>query len=117
VDRVAVVRQGVRHETIVAGIAHRRVQEAIDNERASSLIEFVFNGFAADRHFHNDVHVLRWIGADRDGIDAHGLSFVRASRRTASVDLLLPRGITDSYEASSGWASHCYRGAHSQRQV
>ena len=72
VDRIAVLRQRVRHEAVVAGIAHRRVQEAVDHQRAGRLVHLVLDRLAADRHLDDDVDVLGRIVADRDGIDAHG---------------------------------------------
>ena len=50
VDRVAVGRQGVRNEAVIAGIAHRRVEEAVDEQRAGGLVHLVLDGLAADRH-------------------------------------------------------------------
>jgi hypothetical protein len=79
IDRIAVVGQRVRHETVVTRVAHRRVQKAIHNQRTGGLVHLVFDRFAADRHFDDDVHVIRRIVTYRDGIDAHGAagSFVQ----------------------------------------
>ncbi len=71
VDRVAVVGQRVRHEPVVAGIAHRGVQEAIDEQRARVLVHLVLDGLAADLHLDDDVDVLGRVLADGNGINAH----------------------------------------------
>ena len=62
----------VRHEAVIAGIAHRGVQEAVDEQRAGRLVHLVFDRLAADRHLDDDVDVFRRILADRDRFDAHG---------------------------------------------
>ena len=64
VHRVAVVGQGVRDEAVVAGIAHRRVQEAVDVDRARVLVELVLDRLAVQRNFDDDVDVPRRIAAD-----------------------------------------------------
>src|SRR5471030_431927 len=71
IDRVAVLRQRVRHEAVVPGIAHRRVEEAVDHQRARRLVHLVLDRIAADRHLDDGVHVLGRIMADLDGIDVH----------------------------------------------
>jgi hypothetical protein len=43
VDRIAVARQRVRYEPVVAGIEHCRVEETIDPQRARNLVEFVLD--------------------------------------------------------------------------
>ena len=58
VDRVAVVGQRMRDEAVIAGIAHRRVQEAVDEQRAGILVHLVFDRLAADRHLDDDVDVV-----------------------------------------------------------
>jgi len=72
VDRVAVLGERVRHEAVIARIAHRRMQEAVDHQRAGGLVELVLDRLAPDRHLDDDVDVLRRVVADLDGLDAHG---------------------------------------------
>ena len=62
----------VRDEAVIARIAHRRVEEAVDDQRAGFLVQFVFDRLAADRHFDDDIDVVRRIYADRDRVDTHG---------------------------------------------
>jgi hypothetical protein len=38
---IAILRQGVGNEAIVGGIVHRGVEEAIDEEGAGNLVQFV----------------------------------------------------------------------------
>ena len=71
VDRIAVVGERVRHEAVIARIAHRRVQEAVDHQGAGGLVHLVLDRLAADRHLDDDVDVLGRIVADLDGVDAH----------------------------------------------
>ena len=73
-QRVAVAGQRVRDEAVIAGIAHRRVEEAVDDQRAGFLVHLVFDRLAADRHLDDDVDVVGRILADRDGVDAHGIA-------------------------------------------
>ena len=58
VDRVAVARQRMRHEAVISGIAHRRIEEAVDEQRARRLVHLVFDRLAADRHLDDDVDVV-----------------------------------------------------------
>jgi hypothetical protein len=59
VERIAIGRERVRHEAVVRRIAHRRVQDAVDEQRAALLVELVFHRLAAGRHFDDDVKALR----------------------------------------------------------
>ena len=72
VERIAVGREGVRHEAVIGRIAHRRVQDPVDEERARFLVEFVLHRLAADRHLDDDVEAFGRIVADGDEIDVHG---------------------------------------------
>ena len=58
VERVAIGRKRVRHEAVVRRIAHWRVQDAVDEQRAAGLVEFVFDRFAAGRHLDDDIEAL-----------------------------------------------------------
>ena len=71
VDRVAVVRQSVRHEAVIAGVAHRRIKEAVDDEGARRLVHLIFDRLAADLHLDDDIDVVGGIVADGDGVDSH----------------------------------------------
>src|SRR5215510_3135265 len=71
VDRIAVLGQRMRHEAVIARIAHGGVQETIDHQGARSLIHLVFDRLAADRHLDDDVEVLGRVVADRNGVEAH----------------------------------------------
>ncbi|MNT03641.1 hypothetical protein D3C72_1381880 [compost metagenome] len=68
---VAVVRQGVRHEAVVARIVHGGVQEAVDEQGAGFLVHLVLHRQAALRDLDDDVDVPRRIRADRNGFDVH----------------------------------------------
>ena len=71
VDRIAVGGERVRNEAVVTGVAHGRVEKAIDEQRARSLVHLVLDRLAADRHFDDDVDVLWRVFACRHGIEAH----------------------------------------------
>src|SRR6185295_1110554 len=68
---VAVAGQRVRDEPVIAGIAHRRIEEAVDHQRAGFLVHLVFDRLAANRHFDDDVDLARRIDPDSDGVNAH----------------------------------------------
>lgn len=72
IDGVAIVRKRVRHEAVIAGIAHGRVQEAIHENRAGVLVELVLDRLTADRDFDDDVDVLGRVLPAADLLDAHG---------------------------------------------
>src|ERR1700721_1261085 len=61
------------NEAVISGIAHRGIEKPVDHQRAGLLVHLVFDRFAADRHFDDDVDLTRWIDPDRNGVDAHGL--------------------------------------------
>jgi hypothetical protein len=45
----------MRHKAVIAGVEHRRIQKAVDNQRARLFVEFVFDRFAAERDLDDDV--------------------------------------------------------------
>ena len=71
VDRIAVERQRVRDEPVVPGVAHRRVEKAIDDQRARSLVHLVFDGLAAHRNLDDDVDVEGRVQSDRNRVEPH----------------------------------------------
>ncbi|QTK80365.1 hypothetical protein AT6N2_C2813 [Agrobacterium tumefaciens] len=73
VDRVTVVGQGVRHEAVVTRVGHRRVEKAINDQRAGILVHLVLDRMSADRHFNDNINVFRRIFAYGDCIDTHSL--------------------------------------------
>ena len=72
VDGVAVARQRVGNEAVVAGITHRRIEEAVDDQRARVLVHLVFDRLAADRNLDDDVDVFGGIVAGGYRFQAHG---------------------------------------------
>ena len=72
VDGVAIIRERVRHEAVIPGVAHGGIEEAVDDQRAGFLVHLVLDRLAADRHLDDDVDVVRGVLADRKGVDAHG---------------------------------------------
>src|SRR3546814_3215318 len=44
-----------RSEAVIGGIAHRGVEETVDEQRARRLVELIFHRLAADRYFNEDV--------------------------------------------------------------
>src|SRR6185312_3318732 len=63
-----------RYETVVSRIAHRRVEEPIDDQRPRGLVHLVLDGLTADGHLDHDVHFARWIPAHRDCLQTHPYS-------------------------------------------
>src|SRR5438046_4852872 len=47
VERIAIGRKRMRNEAVVRRIAHRRVEDAVDEERTRLLVEFVLHRLAA----------------------------------------------------------------------
>ncbi len=76
VARVAIVRQCVRNEAVISWITHRRIEKAVDEERAGRFVHFVFDGLAADRHFDNDVDVVRRGLASGNRFEIHNRSYI-----------------------------------------
>ena len=72
IDRIAVLRQGMRHEPVIPRIGHRRIQKPVHHQNTRILVELVFDRLAADRHFDDDVNVVRRGLADGDRFDTHG---------------------------------------------
>src|SRR5580700_1179506 len=62
----------MRNETIVAGIAHWRIQKAVDEQRAGRFVHLVLYGLAADPNLNDDIDILRGIDADGNGVKVHG---------------------------------------------
>ncbi len=71
IARVAIFRQRMRDEAVIAGVAHRRIEKAIDEERAGGLVHLIFDGFAADRDFDDDIDILGRILAGGNGVEIH----------------------------------------------
>src|SRR4051812_13348507 len=61
----------MRDEAIIPRIAHGGVKEAVHHQRARGLVELIFDGFAADRDFDDDIDVIRGILADGNLVYAH----------------------------------------------
>src|SRR4051794_15663782 len=76
----------MRHEPIVARIAHGGVQETVDHQRAGGLVHLVFDRLAADWDLDDDVDVLGRVVTDRDGIKTHVLLRWAAVRRITTTD-------------------------------
>src|SRR5450755_615445 len=60
------------NEAVIAGIAHGGIEKPVDHQGAGVLVHLVFDRLAADRHLDDDIDLTRWIGPDRDGVNAHG---------------------------------------------
>src|SRR5690625_1392027 len=72
IDRITVIRQRVRHEAVVAGVMHRRVQEAVDVERAGILVQLVLHRLASHWHLDDHIDLEGGIVSDRYPVDQHG---------------------------------------------
>src|SRR6476646_6393159 len=95
VNRIAIIRKGMRNEAVITGVAHRRIQEAINKQRSGSLIHFILDRLTTYRHLHDDVDVIGRVVPDRNSIEVHfdgtfGCRFLIRSETTAgsgSVDI------------------------------
>jgi len=85
----------VRDEAVVTGVTHRRVEEAVDHQRAGLLVHLVFDRFATHGDFNDDVDVLRDVFSDRDRINTHGKGSVIAEikSRPAAIFGAVIRGL------------------------
>ncbi|KIU00301.1 hypothetical protein QU38_02825, partial [Staphylococcus aureus] len=61
VERVAVGRERVRHEAVIRRVAHRRVQDAVDEQGAAGLVELILHRLAADGNLDDHVEAVRRI--------------------------------------------------------
>jgi hypothetical protein len=61
----------MRYKTIIAGVIHRGIQEAVDDQRPRLLVELVFDGPATFRDLDDDVDVVGRRAADRDFCNVH----------------------------------------------
>ena len=68
IDRIAVVRQRVRNVAVVARIVHGRGHEAVDEQGACRLVQFILDGITVHRNLDNDVDVIRYIAAGINSI-------------------------------------------------
>ena len=59
------------HKPVVTRVRHRRVQEAIDDQRPRVLVQLVLDGLAPNRNLDNNVDIIGGIIADSDGVYAH----------------------------------------------
>ena len=57
----------MRDKAIVSRISHGGIEEPVDNQRARLLVDFIFDWLATNRHFDDDIDVMRRVGADFDG--------------------------------------------------
>src|SRR5690606_16680844 len=95
VNRVAVVRQGVRDEAVITRVGHRGVEEAVDDERAGFLVHLVLDRLSANRDLDDDVDVFWRILANGDGFDTHFLFPDRLENARRRVSATRPCRYTD----------------------
>src|SRR5690606_32246976 len=63
VHRIAVIGNGLRDIAVVAGIVHGRQHEAVDEDRAGVLVDFVLDRVRIHGNFDDDVEFFRQVGA------------------------------------------------------
>src|SRR5580704_9078092 len=66
IDRIVVLRQGVRHKPVIAGIEHCGMEKTVDEYRPRRFVELVFDGLAPLWDLDDDIDVVRRRAADRD---------------------------------------------------
>ena len=78
VQRIAVLRQGVRDEPVIRRIEHGGMQEAVDEQSAGRLVDLVFHRGPALRDLDDDVDLVWGVRANRDLEKAHRTEFLYA---------------------------------------
>ncbi|GEM_PF-4911485 len=68
VARIAISGQRMRNEPVISRITHRGIEEAIHKQESCLLVEFAFDGIAADWHLDDDIHLVRRIVSSRHRI-------------------------------------------------
>jgi hypothetical protein len=48
------------------------MEYTIDEQRARSLVELIFDRFTTDRNLDDDVEIIGWVLAHGDEFDVHG---------------------------------------------
>src|SRR5690554_7732867 len=76
VQRVAVVSQGVRNETVVGRVEHRGRHETVNQQGAHVFVQFVLDRGAVSRDFDGYVDVFRRVLASGDVVELHVRSFL-----------------------------------------
>ena len=92
VERIAVGRQRMRDEAVIGRIAHRRVEDAVDEQGARFLVELILDRLAADRDLDDHVEAVGRIVAGRDEVDVHGRQAPPGSGKMASPGPNSPLG-------------------------
>src|SRR5690606_34764549 len=72
VGRVAVAAQGARDVAVIARIAHRRGQDAVDEDRPAVLVDLVLDRLGVLRDLDDDVDFFGDVAAGGDVVEAHG---------------------------------------------
>src|SRR3546814_9564655 len=78
----------MQDKTIIGRIAHGRMQDAVDEQRARFLVELIFDGLAAHRHLNDDIQAVGWIVSDRDQFDIH-FKQIRSEEHTSELQSLM----------------------------
>src|SRR5258706_12744661 len=71
VNGVAIPRTRVRNKSVIAGIEHRGVPEAVNKYGPRFLVELIFDWSAPLWDFDDNVDVVRWVATDRNLGDIH----------------------------------------------
>ena len=72
VNRVTVSGDGLGHVAVVARVVHRGRHEAVDEQRAAFLVDFVLDRIGVHRDLDDDVDVVGDLAAGGDAVEAHG---------------------------------------------
>jgi hypothetical protein len=59
--------------TVIAGVAHRRRQDAVDEDGTGGFVHLVFHRLGVFRDFDDDIHFIRNVFTGLHQIQAHGL--------------------------------------------
>src|SRR5690554_380581 len=100
VEWITIGGQGMRNESVICGVAHRRVQDTIHEQRAGFLVKLIFDRLTANGHFDNHVQGFRRIVADSNFADVHvstGPDYLVFGRKSRSI----PRSVWSSTPSAS----------------
>src|SRR3546814_16000965 len=74
VGRVAGAADRARDVAVVAWVAHRRGQDAVDEDRPAVLVDLVLDRLGVLGGFDDDVDLFGYVAAGADVVEAHGVA-------------------------------------------
>src|SRR5690606_15508616 len=90
VRRIAITAQGIGHVTVVARVAHRCGQDAVDEDRTGLLVDLVLHRLGILGDLDDDVDFVRRVRAGGDVVQAHDCSKMKAPCEAPEKSAILP---------------------------